>query len=49
MRALRDEGLVDFQAHTLTHPLLPSLDDDGARREIVDARHELEAAARAAR
>jgi peptidoglycan/xylan/chitin deacetylase (PgdA/CDA1 family) len=43
VRALQDEGLVDFQAHTLTHPLLPDLDDTGARREIVDGRRELEA------
>jgi peptidoglycan/xylan/chitin deacetylase (PgdA/CDA1 family) len=43
VRALRDEGLVDFQAHTLTHPLLPELDIGDARREIVHARRELEA------
>jgi peptidoglycan/xylan/chitin deacetylase (PgdA/CDA1 family) len=43
VHALQDEGLVDFQAHTLTHPLLPDLDDASARREIVDGRRELEA------
>ena len=39
---LQDTGLVDFQSHTMTHPLLPSLDEASARREIVDARIELE-------
>jgi peptidoglycan/xylan/chitin deacetylase (PgdA/CDA1 family) len=39
---LQDGGLVDFQSHTMTHPLLPKLDDACARREIVDARLELE-------
>jgi peptidoglycan/xylan/chitin deacetylase (PgdA/CDA1 family) len=39
---LQDTGLVDFQSHTMTHPLLPGLDDAGARREIADARIELE-------
>jgi peptidoglycan/xylan/chitin deacetylase (PgdA/CDA1 family) len=43
VQALQEEGVVDFQAHTLTHPLLPALDDEAARREIVDGRHELEA------
>jgi peptidoglycan/xylan/chitin deacetylase (PgdA/CDA1 family) len=39
---LQTAGLVDFQAHTMTHPILPALDDASARREIVDARFELE-------
>jgi peptidoglycan/xylan/chitin deacetylase (PgdA/CDA1 family) len=43
VQALQEEGVVDFQAHTLTHPHLPELDDAGARREIVDGRRELEA------
>jgi peptidoglycan/xylan/chitin deacetylase (PgdA/CDA1 family) len=36
------EGLVDFQSHTRTHPLLPHVDDDRAREEIVQSRRELE-------
>jgi peptidoglycan/xylan/chitin deacetylase (PgdA/CDA1 family) len=39
---LQRAGRVDFQSHTLTHPLLPELDDGSARREIVDSRSELE-------
>jgi peptidoglycan/xylan/chitin deacetylase (PgdA/CDA1 family) len=28
---------VDIGAHTFSHPVLPTLDDETARREIVDA------------
>jgi peptidoglycan/xylan/chitin deacetylase (PgdA/CDA1 family) len=36
-------GLVDIQAHSVTHPWLPSLDDETARREIAGSKTELEA------
>jgi peptidoglycan/xylan/chitin deacetylase (PgdA/CDA1 family) len=42
VRELQREGLVDFQAHTVTHPLLPGIDDDQARIEIVTGRGILE-------
>ena len=39
---LQHAGLVDFQSHTMNHPLLPTLADAEARREIVESRRELE-------
>ena len=35
-------GAVDFQAHTVSHPILPRCDDAKARREIAGAKAELE-------
>jgi len=34
---------VEIGAHTVSHPILTSLDDDSARREIVGGKQELEA------
>ena len=34
-------GTLRFEAHTLTHPHLPKIDEQQARREIVDSRREL--------
>jgi peptidoglycan/xylan/chitin deacetylase (PgdA/CDA1 family) len=34
---------VDFQAHTVTHPILPACTDEVAEREIRDCKSELEA------
>lgn len=34
--------LVDFQAHTVTHPILPACSDEKAEREIRDCKAELE-------
>jgi poly-beta-1,6-N-acetyl-D-glucosamine N-deacetylase len=34
--------LVDFQSHTVTHPILPSCSADTARREIAQSKHDLE-------
>jgi peptidoglycan/xylan/chitin deacetylase (PgdA/CDA1 family) len=42
VRDMQAEGLVDFQAHTISHPLLPDVDAARARREIVDGRRILE-------
>jgi peptidoglycan/xylan/chitin deacetylase (PgdA/CDA1 family) len=39
---MRGEGLVDFQAHTISHPLLPEVDDEQARREIAEGKAILE-------
>lgn len=33
---------VDFQSHTCFHPILPQCDDDTARHEILDSKHQLE-------
>lgn len=33
---------VNFQSHTCYHPILPQCDDETARKEIVDSKHELE-------
>ncbi len=33
---------VDFQAHTITHPILPACSDEKAEREIGDCKAELE-------
>lgn len=42
MRELTDAmGLVDFQAHSLTHPILPSCPDAKAEHEIAGCRREL--------
>ena len=41
VRALADFG-IEIGAHTCSHPILATLPDDRARREIVDSRHELE-------
>ena len=35
-------GLVDVQSHTLTHPLLPRVDDARSREEIVASKAEIE-------
>ena len=40
--ALDREGTLRFEAHTVSHPNLLSLDDAAARAEIMDGRHELE-------
>lgn len=42
IRDLDGAGTLRFEAHTVTHPNLLALDDDGARREIVDGKRELE-------
>jgi peptidoglycan/xylan/chitin deacetylase (PgdA/CDA1 family) len=34
---------IEIGAHTVSHPILTSLDDDGARREIVACKRDLEA------
>lgn len=34
--------LVDFQAHTVTHPILPACSDEKAEREIRDCKADLE-------
>jgi peptidoglycan/xylan/chitin deacetylase (PgdA/CDA1 family) len=34
---------VDFQAHTITHPILPACSDEKAEREIWDCKGQLEA------
>jgi peptidoglycan/xylan/chitin deacetylase (PgdA/CDA1 family) len=39
---LDGEGTLQFEAHTLTHPNLLTLDDRSAAEEIIDCRHELE-------
>jgi peptidoglycan/xylan/chitin deacetylase (PgdA/CDA1 family) len=33
---------VDFQSHTVTHPILPRCDDDKALRELADSRLDLQ-------
>ena len=40
--ALDGEGTLRFEAHTVSHPILPTLDEDAARAEIRDSRIELE-------
>jgi peptidoglycan/xylan/chitin deacetylase (PgdA/CDA1 family) len=41
LRAAADQGL-DIGSHTVTHPWLPRLDRDEAKRELVDSRQALE-------
>jgi peptidoglycan/xylan/chitin deacetylase (PgdA/CDA1 family) len=41
--ALDREGVLRFEAHTVSHPSLLAIDDDDARAEIADSRAELEA------
>jgi peptidoglycan/xylan/chitin deacetylase (PgdA/CDA1 family) len=36
---------IEIGAHTVSHPILASLDDDAARREIEQCKHDLEAIA----
>lgn len=36
------EGTLRFEAHSLTHPRLPALDEHVARHEIAGSKHELE-------
>ena len=36
------KGIVDFQSHTVSHPILTTCDDEKARFEIVDAKRALE-------
>ncbi len=36
-------GTVDVQSHTLTHPLLPQVDDARSYEEIVESKREIEA------
>ena len=43
VRELCADGLVDAGAHTRTHPALPRIDEDAARREIEGGRDELQA------
>jgi peptidoglycan/xylan/chitin deacetylase (PgdA/CDA1 family) len=38
-----DQGLLRIGSHTMTHPILPTLDDDAIRRELHDSRALLEA------
>lgn len=33
---------VDFQSHTMFHPILPMCDDETARQEIFESKHKLE-------
>ena len=33
---------VDFQSHTCFHPILPQCDDETARKEIAESKHQLE-------
>lgn len=40
--ALDRDGTLRFEAHTMSHPNLLSVDDATARAEIADGRHELE-------
>ena len=42
VREMLDTGAWELGAHTLTHALLPGLDDEAKRHEVVDARTELE-------
>jgi peptidoglycan/xylan/chitin deacetylase (PgdA/CDA1 family) len=42
MRRLDGAGVLRFESHTVTHPNLLALDDETARREIVDGKRELE-------
>jgi peptidoglycan/xylan/chitin deacetylase (PgdA/CDA1 family) len=42
LRTLHNAGML-IGAHTVTHPILAAIDDDGARTEIVDSRQRLEA------
>lgn len=42
LRALPTD-LIEIGAHTLTHPILPHVEDDWLEREIVDSKHQLEA------
>jgi peptidoglycan/xylan/chitin deacetylase (PgdA/CDA1 family) len=41
--ALDRAGTLTFEAHTLTHPHLPKIGDEDARREIAESRTVLEA------
>jgi peptidoglycan/xylan/chitin deacetylase (PgdA/CDA1 family) len=41
LRALR-QNQVEIGGHTVSHPILTRIDDDAARREIVDNKRELE-------
>ncbi|MBI2300809.1 MAG: polysaccharide deacetylase family protein [Armatimonadetes bacterium] len=43
IREMQATGLFDFQAHTVTHPLLPSVSDQQLRHEVFDSRDTLEA------
>jgi glycosyltransferase involved in cell wall biosynthesis/peptidoglycan/xylan/chitin deacetylase (PgdA/CDA1 family) len=40
---LQNEGVIDFQSHSRSHPKLPLLDDASARAEIFGSRTDLEA------
>jgi len=42
VRHLAAHPLIEIGSHTVTHPLLANLDDEAARREIVDSRRQLE-------
>lgn len=44
IRALDAERVLRFEAHTLSHPHLPHVEKDAARREIEGSKRELEAA-----
>jgi len=37
-----DRNGIEIGSHTVTHPILTSLDDDTARREIIDSKRQLE-------
>ena len=41
LAAMVADGLVDVGVHTITHPVLPLLDDDELRREVRDGHAEL--------
>ena len=43
VRTLVSDGLVTIGAHTVTHPVLPTLRADASRREITDSKRACEA------
>lgn len=42
IREMAESGLVEFGAHTQTHPILSQCDDEQLKREIVTSVHEVE-------
>ncbi len=42
VRSLSDSGWVDIGGHTVSHPILAKIDEEQARREIVDNRDRIE-------
>ena len=37
VKELSDSGLVSIQSHTMTHPMLNTLDEETLRRELADS------------